>query len=467
MQSKTSWFKKEIFKQNFRQVGWVSLIYLIILFFAVPLNIFMRFQRHDEYYGYFGQSVFEYGVYVQLFSLFIAPVLMAMFILGYLHQKDSSDFIYSLPIKRDYFYWHQVAFGFIGLWLPVIINGLLVSFVYNIVDVQGSFNINDIGYWFVVSSIILFLTYSVSIVIGTMTGITIIQGIFSYIFLLLPFGFTLLFISNLNYFVIGLPESYLIDDKITTYSPITNIVNLIDSPEDASYSLIIYVILTILFFIVGLILYRNRPAEAATQAVAFHKLKYIFIYSFTFCFTLIGGIYFAIFHRSTSAIIFGYLIFSVIGYYITQMIIHKTWRVFNEWREYIYYLIGFSIILLLTIFDVTGYQNRIPETDQVESAFVVIDKYSFNENLDKYGDLEGFTTQVDIDRVREYHQQLINSNQLTEWYDSFYKDITILYRLKNGKEMVREYRYSDQLDHQNLLDEITQTQTYVFCKQKV
>mgnify|MGYP006894306538 CR=1 FL=1 len=460
MQSKTSWFKKEIFKQNFRQVGWVSLIYLIILFFAVPLNIFMRFQRHDEYYGYFGQSVFEYGVYVQLFSLFIAPVLMAMFILRYLHQKDSSDFIYSLPIKRDYFYWHQVAFGFIGLLLPVIINGLLVSFVYNIVDVQGSFNINDIGYWFVVSSIILFLTYSVSIVIGTMTGITIIQGIFSYIFLLLPFGFTLLFISNLNYFVIGLPESYLIDDKITTYSPITNIVNLIDSPEDASYSLIIYVILTILFFIVGLILYRNRPAEAATQAVAFHKLKYIFIYSFTFCFTLIGGIYFAIFHRSTSAIIFGYLIFSVIGYYITQMIIHKTWRVFNEWREYIYYLIGFSIILLLTIFDVTGYQNRIPETDQVESAFVVIDKYSFNENLDKYGDLEGFTTQVDIDRVREYHQQLINSNQLTEWYDSFYKDITILYRLKNGKEMVREYRYSDQLDHQNLLDEITQTQTY-------
>lgn len=142
----------------------------------------MRFQRHDEYYGYFGQSVFEYGVYVQLFSLFIAPVLMAMFILRYLHQKDSSDFIYSLPIKRDYFYWHQVAFGFIGLLLPVIINGLLVSFVYNIVDVQGSFNINDIGYWFVVSSIILFLTYSVSIVIGTMTGITIIQGIFSYIF---------------------------------------------------------------------------------------------------------------------------------------------------------------------------------------------------------------------------------------------------------------------------------------------
>src|SRR5699024_7234382 len=109
MQLKKSWYKNELFKQNFRQVGWISLIYFLLLFFSLPLNVFMTYSNPEKNQIY-ARSVFEFGLGVQLFALFLVPVLMAMFILRYLHQKDASDFLHGLPIKRSHLLWQQIGF---------------------------------------------------------------------------------------------------------------------------------------------------------------------------------------------------------------------------------------------------------------------------------------------------------------------------------------------------------------------
>src|SRR5690625_5396252 len=101
MRLKTSWFKGELFKQNFRQVGWISLIYFILLFFAVPLNIFMTFNQKRDYFIHY-TNVFDFGISIQILTIFIIPVLISMFLLHYLLVKYVSDFIYILPITRHY-----------------------------------------------------------------------------------------------------------------------------------------------------------------------------------------------------------------------------------------------------------------------------------------------------------------------------------------------------------------------------
>lgn len=456
----TSWYKNELLKQNFRQVGWIGLIYFIILFFSLPLNIFMTFSQGKENY-YHTSSVFDFGVAFQFLTIFIIPVLMAMFILRYLHQKDASDFLHSLPIKREHLFWQQAGFGMITLWLPIVINGFLVYLLTFFLDLGREFTLTDLAYWFIFSLVIVTFIYSLSLVIGTLTGITIVQGIFTYIFLFLPVGFSLLFYTNLNFAVIGLPVSRFISDQLFQFSPITDLANIMYSLDESHMKMWIYFILTIIALFIAQLLYKSRPGESATQPIAFQKLKPVFIYSFTFCFTLIGGLYFAVFNSNFVGILIGYLIFSLIGYFIAQMIVHKTWRVIKEWREYTYFFIGFVLLTVFLTLDVTGYQNRIPEPDEIESVFVIDDMYSYQRNIDRYDDLTGFTTQEDINKIREYHQFLIDDSSHRDSIINSHHEISILYRLKNGKEVVREYHHPYNSFKHKKINWVYDTPTYL------
>ena len=459
MQLKRSWYKKELFKQNFRQVGWISLIYFLLLFFSVPLNIFMTYSEPDKYPVYI-RSVFEFGLPLQIFMLFLVPVLMAMFILRYLHQKESSDFLHSLPIKRSHLLWHQAGFGIVALWLPIIINGMLVYLNYLLLDLDKIYSQTDIAHWFIITLIIITFIYSISLIIGMLTGITIVQAIFSYIILFLPVGFTILYYTNLNFAVIGLPESYLISEEAFRLSPLTNLFPIISEPEESYLTLFIYLILTIVSLFITQLLYKIRPVEAATHTIAFQKLKPIFIYSFTFCFTLIGGFYFAFMEQDFIGILIGYLIFSIIGYFITQMIVQKTWRVFREWREYSYFFIVFALIITFIMADITGYQKRIPATEEIESAFVITDLYQFQNNTDRYQEIDGFNSPEEIKKIRDYHQYLIDHSSREDELYYHYNHVAILYRLDNGRTLVREYNLPDQTANHSVLDWVQQTSTY-------
>lgn len=461
MQLKTSWYKHEVMKQNFRQVGWISLVYFLALFFAVPLNMFMQINRPEGYeYFHYVDSIFEFGLIVQILMLFIVPVLMGMFILRYLHQKDASDFLHSLPISRTKLFWQQAGFGLVALWLPIMINGLLIFLVNQLFDGSNMFRLVDIGYWLLISIILITFIYSVSLVLGMLTGITIIQGIFTYIFLYLPVGFTFLFVYNLNFAIVGLPESHLISDRIFYFSPITDIGYLIEPYQSVMTRIVMYLILIVLSLALAQVLYKNRPAEAATQAIAFQMLKPIFIYSFTFCFTLIGGLYFGLFQQAYLGILIGYLIFSIIGYFISQMIVQKTWRVFREWRDYGFFFIGFSILVIVIVTDLTGFQSRIPDIEEVESVFVIDDIYSFNNNSYIHGELEGFTNTEDIELVRDYHQYLMDTVEREAALNYENYPIEIIYRLENGKEIIREYNIPWSEADAGVLEELRQRETY-------
>jgi|GEM_PF-3634462 len=442
MRLKTSWFKGELFKQNFRQVGWISLIYFILLFFAVPLNIFMTFNQKRDYFIHY-TNVFDFGISIQILTIFIIPVLMAMFVLRYLHVKDASDFIHSLPIKRHHLFSQQVGFGVVALWIPILLNSGLIFIVSQYLDVSSAFNLTDLGYWLITTLVMTTFIFSVSLIIGVLTGITIIQGFFTYIVLFLPVGFTFLLLENMDYALIGLPDNRYILDVVYRFSPFTYIVSLMVNPEQSHLDFIVYFIVTIIFCFIAQLIYRYRPVEAATQAIAFQKLKFVFIYSFTFCFTLIGGLYFAVLQQNITGILIGYLIFSIIGYYISQMIVHKTWRVFGEWKEYVIFLIGFSLLTVIVFADLTGYQNRIPDTEEVKHAYIMPDHYSFNftKHLDE--GIEGFSSDQEIDLIRGHHQELIDLSSREDAIHYYFNNVLIVYQLENGREIIREYNYPD------------------------
>ena len=64
-----------------------------------------------------------------------------------------------------------------------------------------------------------------------MTGISAVQGVLTYIFLLFPAGITFLLLMNLNELLFGFPGRYYLNSNIEKLSPLTYI-SMID--EDAS-----------------------------------------------------------------------------------------------------------------------------------------------------------------------------------------------------------------------------------------
>ncbi|WP_067839954.1 ABC transporter permease [Amphibacillus sediminis] len=460
MRLKTSLFSHELAKQNFRQVGWISLIYMVSLFFFVVMNVILNIGNVEEYYyELWRNELFHLGAGFQLIFLFLIPVLMAIFILRYLHQKDASDFMHSLPISRTKLFVHHVGFGFIALWLPILLTGLILFIIANVSNVAHIYTLSNLAYWILMSLLILSITFSVSIVVGMLTGISIIQGIFTFIFLFFPAGFTLLLIFNMNFALIGIPESFYLGE-LDKFSPITDVAQLTVEEYASPLKVMVYILGTIIMLGLGLFLYKKRPVEAATQPIAFQVLKPIFIYSFTFCFTLIGGFYYGIIQTDIRWILFGYGLFSLIGYLISQVIVQKTWRVFHQWREYLYFCIGAIIFMVLIVFDITGFENRIPKLEEIETAYLITDTYMFNNRESFYGNLNGFTDPTDIEKVQALHRQFIDQSRRADFLDHNRWDITVRYKLKNGKDFVREYHMLDLPERFPIYTELINSTTY-------
>ena len=133
-----------------------------------------------------------------------------------------------------------------------------------------------------------------------MTGISVVQGVLTYVFLLFPAGIILLLFSNLSLLLFGFPGDYYLTSNLEQLSPLTYI-SLIDERNIKGIELIIYLAVTILLYLLALYFYKKRKTERASEAIAFSKLRSIFKYGVTFCFMLFGGVYFSAVQSSSVA----------------------------------------------------------------------------------------------------------------------------------------------------------------------
>lgn len=436
----TSWYKKELTKQNFRLAGWLSVGYFIVLFLTIILSQVDALTKANENpndYHYYGDLMIH-GGFIPAVLLFIMPTLTALVLFRYLHKQDASDFIHSLPSTRLTIYLHHIIFGVISLVLPLILTYVSLLVVDQTLDHQHLLSMTDITNWFHLSVSTALIVFSVSVLVAMLTGVTLIQLIFTYIFLFLPVGLTMLIVFNLNYALPGLAINYVIDDVIIHFSPLTDVNRIFMASAMDWSKVIIYYIVTAFILVMSYFLYKKRPIESANQAIIFEALKPIFIYSFTFSFTLIGGMYSGAFGYSIPVLFLMYIIFSIIGYYISQMIVDKTWRVFGKVKQYGYFFLAMTLLTIGFSFDITGFVNHIPQIDEIKEAYVIDDQYSFYQREKYYGRQPGFSDPEDLEVIQSIHQNLIDSADRSAFL-GYGRSIIVMYILNDGSELLRQY----------------------------
>lgn len=462
MPSKTSWVNKELVLQINRNVGWISLVYFLGLFLALPLRILMLFtdERYLENVPFPIESLFQNDFPIQLGLMLVVPILMSVFLFRFLQVKQSADLMHSLPIKRKTIFHYYAVGGMIGLIFPIVLIAFVVMIIHGVLDLNTYFGIEDIFYWSISTILVNLLLFTAGTFVAMMTGISAVQGVLTYIFLLFPAGITLLVFYNLNILLFGFPSDYYLNRNLEKLSPLTY-ASFLDGRPLQWKGLAVYAVSSIILYGLALFFYKKRKVESASEAIAVSKLRLVFKYGVTFCTMLVGGMYFREMQENSFGwVIFGYALGAVLGYYIAEMLLQKTWRVFARIK-------GLAIYSVIIVFVVTGvkmlgvYENYVPEQEDIKEV-LLSDTTSVNLDPDIYEHLfvpEPLKEKGNIEAVRQFHEQIIANKHMKLNPNEYYDTAFFQYELNNGDKVTRSYRIYRK-DYEDVYESINETEEF-------
>ncbi|MCT4507389.1 MAG: DUF6449 domain-containing protein [Tepidibacter sp.] len=441
MKSKTSFFNKGIVINELKRFYWVGIVYLLSLFFSVPMAIIMENNnmKNYEFYGYSNviKQIFEFRT-GQTPLLWFVPILVGLLLFRYMQVKKSSDMVHSLPVKRKVIYNSQLLVGILLITIPLIITTIICAILNSTLSYNEHYkevvHIVDIIRWGGISIFLGILIFMFTALVGMITGISAIQGVLSCIFLFLPVGLTGLILYNTDILIDGFNANLFLRGDLLKLSPLT-IASEVSSKDLTSLKAIItYIIIYIILYYVSRFLYNKRNLESASQSIAFKEFKPVFKYGVTFCSMLLGGLYFGGMRNGIYWLILGYIVTSLIGYIIAEITIKKSLRVLGSLKGYLIYLGIIGLILLGMKFDVLGYEKHIPSLDKVESIY-------FDNNFYRLMDKETvfYHDKNNWENIQQLHAQIINNKQKGSEIESFDGNVAIVYKLKNGKTIKRLY----------------------------
>ena len=424
------------------------MVYLLAWLAALPLQLVMIYNRPEEIKAHYNAStylqVFQFdNSPLLLFLLLIAPVLTGLLVFRYLQTSHAADMEHSLPIRRETLYNTHLLSGLIFLLVPIVITALVTWAVVNGLKIDFVTNQHIIDWLKVALVANLFFFFS-TVTVGMITGLSILQGLLTYILLLVPAGLSMLLFHNLQMYVYGFAGNFYIGGL----NSLIPLVGLLESPN--SNEIIVYLLICVALYFIGRFLYQQRHIEAAGEAITIGVLRPIFKYSVTFCTMLLVGSYFYRTQQNIAWTYLGYFLGAALGYILIEILYKKSVHVFDR-RSCkglgIYAVIAVALVGLVHS-DFTGYETRMPQIDQVE--YVYMDTY-YNpwlraEDSDVINQsVRGIYLDSDnVNNIMALHQQIIaqkegaRSNPLISPYRRL-ENICLAYQLKDGKRLYRNY----------------------------
>jgi len=469
MKLKTSLFKKGLIISDLKRFWWVSALYTLALFFAVPFNHYVQklntstdnLNRLKE--AIESELLFTDGL--SQFFLLIVPIFIGALVFRYIQKSRSASLYHSLPLTRAALYFNGVISALILFVVPLLCTTLIMFLLNWFSSLSAFYSLALIFTWLLYSLLFGIMFIAMSVFVGMFTGSSIAQLAFVYILNLLPMFLVEFVRMSLTKILFGF-DTY---SNVNFYDKMPMVMLLRTRSYDLSSTLgaglvIVYIAVTIVLFIGGLYAFKHRRPETAGDIITFRPIRPIFIYGVTVCATLLGGSYFLSIGNSSfssfTLAIFGYFVSSLISYVIVQMITNRSFKVIHTYKGYI----GFALVLvILTLgikFDVIGYVNKIPAPSEVEETYVGQNLYIWQNKDDpdfklKYGenDVDIYKDIKNIENVTKLHKLILDKRSTSG--NSQY----VAYKLKNGKRIIRRYAIDTDL-YVSALEPIFQSKEY-------
>ncbi len=375
MPLKISFFNPGLFFNNLKRFWLSCFAYSFFLIVSLGGYLSSLSQRYD--YSSNGADLNDLslrlltsnsGYMTYFFVLF--PLLAALLVFSYMHFQKNTSMIHSLPLSRKTLFWTNYLSGLTLCGLPVVLGGLFLLFGGLSIGVPFP---HHVFLWLGVSLLVTFLIYSFAVFAGMFTGHMGAHTLFFYIFNFLALFFIIVLEFILSSFVYGfngISFSY-----SQPFSPFTYVRQLYlgFTGQTGEVGVIIgYLIAGILFTAAGYALYKRRHIETAGDVVSLSFMKPVFKYSVAFCASALLGIFileaFSI-EKTLLSIILCYFIGGFIGYYSSEMLLKKSFRVFKKaFLGFAVYSIVLALFLSSVYFDFYGYEERLPSPENVAAV---------------------------------------------------------------------------------------------------
>ncbi len=433
MSSKISFFSSSIFKANMKRFWWISacLFVAVLTFALLPL---IEYGYND---GFNTINVLAIG-----YSIIVPPLLFS-----YLNSANSVTCMHAFPIKRSTHYITNIISLAVILFVPVIIGFLIGQVVSYNGYTRERLEMCEIF----CMNFVMVIIFSGASLLGIMvTGNTVAAIAFGAIFAGFPYYSEIIFKFFLEQNIYGIWGN----DVIT-------IQNF--RPDKFNTFMGVMLGIGIVCYIVAWLLYKYRKLESNGDIIAFKWLKPVFIAGVSVYMGFLG--YFYLSNIFTNNIFF-MLPFGILGIIIAYMLSKKAFTLKGVWKPALIYIAAVFVLFAVVEYDITGFERRIPDIDDVASVNVAYEQFNeddYNES-ESYREFNGkeyyfvnpkylseyaFTEKEDIQNVMNLHKYLIELKpQYSERSTS--TSLPVVYKLKNGNTIKRVYPISFSQDKEYL-----------------
>lgn len=471
MRSATSFFDKTLFRSQLKHTWPLWLGYTALWLFLVPVMLFSELSAYQLGYSAADASrlLLNTGVRGGIFISFFFGLFFAMLAFSHLTQSRATNGFHALPVRRETIF---LTAYLTGLFCQV--SSILVTFLLG-AAVSAPLHLS---FWSVTAAAMgsamleAVFFYSFAALCMVMTGQILAAPVFYFVGNILVPGMEYLlrnFAGNFLYGYSGQTDVALgfLSPPLYMYFKVG--IASIETCESDSYYvtayalehrsfmiLAAYALAGLVIALIALLLYRTRKSEMTGSTVAFPWATPIFKYGVAFCTAVALGqfLYYFLFgqYRSSGSdslpgTILCMVAAGLVGYFVAEMLIKKSFRVFRAGAKGAA-IVSLALVLLgVTMsFDLTGYEKHVPDESEIESAF-----YTFS----------GMTnvTTDDADTIRRLtaaHRAIVENRKelarIAEAWDadtlptsqSDYDDmepfsLRLTYYLKDGSQLSRSY----------------------------
>ena len=472
MRSATSFFDKTLFRSQLKHTWPLWLGYTALWLFLVPVALFSELSAYQGGYSAADASglLLNTGVRGGVFISFFFGLFFAMLAFSHLTQSRATNGFHALPVRREAIFLTAYLTGLFCQLSTILVTFLLGAAVS--APLHLSFwSVTGAAMGSAMLEAVFF--YSFAVLCMMMTGQILAVPVFYFVGNILVPGMEYLlrnFAGNFLYGYSGHTDVALgfLSPPLYMYTMCTEVaIASIETCESDSYYvtayaldrrslmiLALYALAGLVIALIALLLYRTRKSEMTGSTVAFPWATPIFKYGVAFCTAVALGqfLYYFLFGQYRSSgndslpgTILCMVAAGLVGYFVAEMLIKKSFRVFRTGAKGAV-IVALALVLLgvAMSFDLTGYEKRVPDESEIESVY-----YTFS----------GMTnvTTDDADTIRRLtaaHQAIVkNRNEQARIADAWDADtlsqsdydgiepfsLRLTYYLKDGSQLSRSY----------------------------
>lgn len=470
MRSGTLFFDGTIYRKTLTRFWPLWTVNLVIWLFALPFNGLM--QMGDDPYGSsrsllrFARNVGDMAAQTGLVFALLAGLIVAMAVCSYQYNNRSANFMGALPIRREGIFFSTYLAGLTMLIVPNVVVFLLTLLVE---AAGGALMVMPLLFWLAALSAMEFFFYSFAVFLGQFTGHVLVLPVFYGVFNALAMGIYVLFNWVLNAYYFG--YSNVSDFWIALVQCLTPVwamseIHIHVIQESGVWVTEIrglwiagaYAVAAAVLAACALLLARRRHLETAGDIVAVKIMRPVFKYGVSTCAGLfIGLIMYEMFGFSQLGLMIAVILWGLVGYFVAQMLLDKSVRVFKKWKGAAVMTAAFVLLFAVVGLDLTGYETYVPAVNEVKSVEIAGPHgYPYDSGSALNATL---TDPEDIADVITLHQTIVKYGEDGEAYENEYSgwnNFVVTYTLKSGVRVRRSYnvRFGSDLNalSQTLMD---------------